>query len=339
MITVCHPSAAVKGAQVLCSALVCCAVKRAQLPLAALVAVLAAACATQTLPVEKLEPVRVAADVYALLGSGGEITPDNGGRTANVAFIVGPRGVVVVNTGISYAQGEAIIAAVQSVSNRPILLAILTHPGQEAIFGAAAFQARGIPVLAQRSGAELIAARCATCLRNLRATLGEEAMAGTRVVLPDRLIVGDETLELIGRPLRLIAPPWSSAPGALAVFDEMTADADRREPGFDQPHSRSARCPAGGLACCPRGNRGDAVSASYSRVWAGWHLRRRRRLRAVLRRTRSSRRGPAATRGGSGGVARSLRPAAIRALGPIPNAAPAKRQPHLSSTRAARSCE
>lgn len=223
MITVCHPSAAVKRAQVLRSALVWCAVKPAQLPLAALVAVLAAACATQALPVEKLEPVRVAADVYALLGSGGEITADNGGRTANVAFIVGPRGVVVVNTGISYAQGEAIIAAVQSVSNRPILLAILTHPGQEAIFGAAAFQARGIPVLAQRSGAELIAARCATCLRNLRATLGEKAMAGTRVVVPDRLIVGDETLDLIGRPLRLIAPPWSSAPGALAVFDEMTA--------------------------------------------------------------------------------------------------------------------
>jgi glyoxylase-like metal-dependent hydrolase (beta-lactamase superfamily II) len=223
MITVRHPSAAAKREQVLRSALVWCAVKPAQLPLAALVAILATACATQALPVEKLEPVRVAADVYALLGSGGEITVDNGGRTANVAFIVGPRGIVVVNTGISYAQGEAIIAAVQSVSNRPILLAILTHPGQEAIFGAAAFQARGIPVLAQRSGAELIAARCATCLRNLRATLGEEAMAGTRVVVPDRLIVGDETLDLIGRPLRLIAPPWSSAPGALAVFDEMTA--------------------------------------------------------------------------------------------------------------------
>ena len=48
-------------------------------------------------------------------------------------------------------------------------------------------------------------------------------MAGTRVVDPDRLIERDETLELIGRPLRLIAPPWSSAPGAIAVFDEMTA--------------------------------------------------------------------------------------------------------------------
>jgi glyoxylase-like metal-dependent hydrolase (beta-lactamase superfamily II) len=187
------------------------------------VAILAAACAGQGVRTARPEPVMVAAGVYALLGSGGEITPENGGRTANVAFVVGSRGVVVVNTGASYREGEDIIAAVKSISNRPILLAILTHPGQEAIFGAAAFQARGIPVLAHRSSAELIAARCETCLRHLRSTLGEDSMAGTRVVEPDRLIAGGETLELIGRPLRLVAPQWSSAPGAVAVFDEMTS--------------------------------------------------------------------------------------------------------------------
>lgn len=165
----------------------------------------------------------VAAGVYALLGSGGDIAPENDGRTANVAIVVGPRGVVVVDTGVSYREGEDIIAAVRSISNRPILLAILTHPSQEAIFGAAAFQARGIPVLAHRSGAELMATRCETCLRNLRATLGEEVMSGTRLVEPDRLIAGGETLDIIGRPLRLIAPPSSSAPGAIAVFDEMTS--------------------------------------------------------------------------------------------------------------------
>jgi glyoxylase-like metal-dependent hydrolase (beta-lactamase superfamily II) len=187
------------------------------------VAVLAATWAAQDVHAVQLEPVMVATDVYALLGSGGEIAPENGGRTANVAFLVGPRGVVVVNTGVSYREGEDIIAAVKSISNRPILLAILTHPGQEAIFGAAAFKARGIPVLAHRSSAELIAARCETCLRNLRSTLGEDTMAGTRMVEPDSLITGDKTLDLIGRPLRLIAPPSSSAPGAIAVFDEMTS--------------------------------------------------------------------------------------------------------------------
>ena len=187
------------------------------------ICIFAAICAAHSVRAAQPTATQVAPGVYALFGSGGEITPDNGGRTANVTFVVGPRGVVVVDTGISYREGEEIIAAVKSVSNRPIRLAILTHPGQEAIFGAAAFQARGIPVLAHRRSAELIAARCETCLSHLRLALGEEAMAATRVVKPDRLIDGDETLELIGRPLRLIAPQWSSAPGAVAVFDEWTS--------------------------------------------------------------------------------------------------------------------
>jgi glyoxylase-like metal-dependent hydrolase (beta-lactamase superfamily II) len=167
--------------------------------------------------------VKVADGVYAITGSGGEISPSNGGRTANVAFIVGSRGVAVVNTGASYRQGEDIIASVASVSDLPIVVVILTHAGQEAVFGAEAFQERGIPVLTHRGTAELISSRCETCLSNLRAVLGDDLMANSRVVKPDRLIDGDERLESIGRPLRLIAPAWSSTPGAIAVFDERTS--------------------------------------------------------------------------------------------------------------------
>jgi glyoxylase-like metal-dependent hydrolase (beta-lactamase superfamily II) len=167
--------------------------------------------------------IEIAPGVYALLGTGGEISPANGGRTANVSFVVGPTGVIVVDTGISYREGEEIIAAVQRVSHLPIRLAILTHPSQEAIFGAAAFQEQGIQILAHRDAAALIAERCEGCLRNLQSNLGDEAMAGTRVIKPDRLIDRDTTVDLIGRPLRLIAPPWSSAPGAIAVFDRSTS--------------------------------------------------------------------------------------------------------------------
>ena len=188
-----------------------------------LIGILAAFCPFQHVGASQPSVVMVAPGVYVLPGTGGGITPENGGRAANVAFVAGPRGVVVVDTGISYREGEQVIAAVRSVSKQPIRLAILTHPSQEAIFGAAAFQEQGIPVLAHRLGAELIAARCEMCLRNLRSVLGETAMAATRVVKPDRLIDGDQTLELIGRPLRLIAPPSSSAPGAIAVFDEWTS--------------------------------------------------------------------------------------------------------------------
>ena len=45
-------------------------------------------------------PVMVAPGVYRLLGAGGDVGPANDGRTANAAFVVGPRGVVVFDTGI-----------------------------------------------------------------------------------------------------------------------------------------------------------------------------------------------------------------------------------------------
>jgi len=201
----------------------CGGVAAANLLRQALIGILAAVCTFQAVGAARLTATMVAPGVYVVPGSGGAITSENDGRAANVAFVVGPGGIVVVDTGISYREGEQIIDVVKGISDQPIRLAILTHPSQEAIFGAAAFQDRGIPVLAHRLGAQLMAARCETCLRNLRSVLGETAMAATRVVEPDRLIDGDQTLELIERPLRLIAPPSSSVPGAIAVFDEWTS--------------------------------------------------------------------------------------------------------------------
>jgi len=167
-------------------------------------------------------PVAVADGIYALIGERGNASPAGPAHVANVAFIVGPRGVVVVDSGVSFREGEAIIAAVRSITARPIRLLVLTHPSQEVVFGAAAFQVRGVPVLMHRSGAELMAARCDGCLKTLTETLGERAMAGSRVVRPDRLITGTRSLDVIGRTLTLIAPARASAPGSLAVFDAQT---------------------------------------------------------------------------------------------------------------------
>jgi len=166
--------------------------------------------------------IRVAEGVYVLQRTQ-EISGEDRHRSVNVAFIAGPRGVAVVDTGSSYREAENIIAAVRAATRAPIRVAILTHPGAAAIFGAAAFQARGIPVLMHRDAAALLVARCEICLQDLKATFGEAAMEKTRVVVPDRVIDGDIVLDLIGRPLRVIAPPRSSAPGALAVLDERTA--------------------------------------------------------------------------------------------------------------------
>jgi glyoxylase-like metal-dependent hydrolase (beta-lactamase superfamily II) len=183
---------------------------------------LAICCASGFADAAEHKTIRVAEGVYALLPAAKAAGGDAIAR-ANAAFVIGPRGVAVVGTGLSYSEGKEIISTVERATRRPIRLVILTHPDQAVIFGAAAFQERGIPVYMQRDAASLMAGRCESCLRNLRASLGERAMAATRVIVPDRLIDGDTAIDAIGRRLRVMSPAWSSAPGAVAVLDERTS--------------------------------------------------------------------------------------------------------------------
>lgn len=168
------------------------------------------------------DPVQVAPGVYMLQGAVGEAEPVNSGRVGNAGFVVGPSGVVVIDSGTSYRQGQALLQAVGRVTTQPVRLLLLTHTRQEFLFGAAAFVERGIPVQMHRRAAQLMAARCEGCLKTLRRVLGDTEMQGTVVVKPNLLFEESPTLALIGRPLRLLYFGHSSGPGDVAVLDETT---------------------------------------------------------------------------------------------------------------------
>lgn len=189
--------------------------------LAALVAVLSlAACVSPPSMPPRGEPIAVAPGVYALIGSTDEATVANGGRVGNSGFIVGDTGTVVINTGGSYLQGRELIATAERVGGKPVVLALITQPLQEFVMGSAAFVERGIPLMAEHAGAALIGQRCERCLSNLKRLLGDDAMAGTRVIVPERTLDGDWTFEVAGLRLRLIDGRWAQTPGDLAVLDE-----------------------------------------------------------------------------------------------------------------------
>ncbi|WP_250862564.1 MBL fold metallo-hydrolase, partial [Caballeronia sp. INML3] len=83
--------------------------------------------------------------VYAFIGDGDAVAPANHGMVANNGFIVGPRGVTVIDTGASYRYGRAMIEAIRKVTPLPVTLVIITHQGPEFVFGAAAFRDQGVP--------------------------------------------------------------------------------------------------------------------------------------------------------------------------------------------------
>ncbi|MBX3605252.1 MAG: MBL fold metallo-hydrolase [Piscinibacter sp.] len=164
-------------------------------------------------------PVAVAPGVYMVPGAPGAADEHNLGRIGNSGFIVGPTGVIAVDTGTSRAHGEALLAAIATVTDQPVRLALVTHVRPEFLFGGTAFQARGIPVEMHARSATLMASRCETCLKTLRQTAGAAAMQGTVVYKPDRTFEASFETTLIGRPVRVLHFGHSSGPGDIAVLD------------------------------------------------------------------------------------------------------------------------
>jgi glyoxylase-like metal-dependent hydrolase (beta-lactamase superfamily II) len=191
--------------------------RRAPLMLAAASASFAGCAAAPGAPAA--QPIEVAPGVYMVAGAAGAADTDKLGRIGNAGFIVGERGVVAIDTGTSHAHGRALLAAIRAVSDQPVRLALLTHVRPEFLFGAAAFSERGVTIRTHSRSGRMMAARCDTCLKKLRPTVGEQAMHGTTLVRPDQEFDAGHEFDLIGRPVRVLYYGHSSGPGDFAVFD------------------------------------------------------------------------------------------------------------------------
>ena len=166
------------------------------------------------------EAVALAHGVYMVPGHAGAADESNLGRLGNTGFIVGELGVIVIDTGTSYAQGQALLATIRSVTPLPVRVALLTHTRPEFLFGGAAFREQGIPIRMHERNARLMASRCETCLKTLRQTLGDAPMRGTVMYRPDQEYADSHRLDLAGRPVQVLYFGHSSGPGDVALFDE-----------------------------------------------------------------------------------------------------------------------
>ena len=166
------------------------------------------------------KPQRLADGVYLLPGQGDQADAGNLGRIGNAGFIVGPLGVLAIDTGTSLAHGQALLAAIRRVTDAPVRLALISHTRPEFLFGAAAYRAQGIPIHSHRRTAQLMAARCETCLKTLVQQVGAVPMQGTQLVAPDQLFDASLLLHTIGRPVQVLWGGHSSGPGDIAVFDQ-----------------------------------------------------------------------------------------------------------------------
>ena len=127
--------------------------------------------------------------------------------------------MLAIDTGTSLAHGRALLAAIHAVTAQPVRAVLVSHTRPEFLFGGNAYREQGIPVQMHRRSAQLMAARCETCLKALVQQVGAPAMQGTTMYPPDALFDDVLLRQTIGRPVQVLWQGHSSGPGDIAVFD------------------------------------------------------------------------------------------------------------------------
>jgi glyoxylase-like metal-dependent hydrolase (beta-lactamase superfamily II) len=128
------------------------------------------------------------------------------GGIGNCGFVIGEKGVIVIDTTVSPESGKELLANIANITPRPITTIILTHGDIDHIGGLAAFPV-GLAIIAQESNKKGMEA--AVAAGHPRVSMDH---------LPNRVVKYREAIEIEGVKIELIHWGPAHTAGDLVVY-------------------------------------------------------------------------------------------------------------------------
>ena len=160
--------------------------------------------------------------IYVHHGVHEDLSENYHGDICNISFIVGSKGIAVIDTGGSLKVGQQLHEAIRKVSPLPILYVINTHVHPDHIFGNAAFLQDKPIFVGHEKLPDAMERRRENYLRINQQWLGD-AFAGSEIVKPSALVKGSLKLDLGDRTLLLTSYPTAHTNTDLTVFDNKSS--------------------------------------------------------------------------------------------------------------------
>jgi quinoprotein relay system zinc metallohydrolase 2 len=160
--------------------------------------------------------------IYVHHGAHLDIDTGYQGDICNLSFVVGSKGVAVIDTGGSLKVGQQLRNAIRQVTDKPILYVINTHVHPDHIFGNAAFIADNPAFVGHNKLGDAMQLRKEAYDKLNIKYMGDDAK-GSEIVKPTLSISAPTQLDLGNRQLTITPYPVAHTNTDISVVDSLTS--------------------------------------------------------------------------------------------------------------------